>query len=387
MPMRAHLLSVLFFLLLGACANQPRVTVPVDHLFDDSAFASPSQPIDPKAVLAMSPRMKDYLREQIAPRLRDQSAHTGLIEALYTRSALKLEYDAEQTRSVAEAFDARAGNCLSLVLMTAAFAREMNLPLRYQSVQVAETWGRDGNLLLFIGHINISLGRGLRDQRFSNLLADWVTVDFLPTADLRRQQTWQIDEARVIAMYMNNKAVEALARGSPDDAYWWARAAIAQDREFINAYNTLGVVYLRHAQPDRAEAALRFALTLEPDNPHTMDNLVQALHKQGRSSEAQALARQLQSIQPSTPFGHFELGQQAMRQGQHRLARQHFEQAVRRGGDYHEFHFGLAQALVKLREFDAAAKHLLLAQEFSGTRKLQAIYAGKLERLRGQLPQ
>ena len=384
-PLIVAALCLVASLLLGACALPPRMSAAVEPLFDDAAFAAPSVSIDAQSVLAMSPPMLAHLRDSIQPKLRGQSAHLGLVDALYTRNGLKLEYDGEMTRTAAEAFEARAGNCLSLVLMTAAFAREMGLPVRFQSVQAGETWSRDGDLLLFVGHVNIALGRSARGLRFADLLADWVTVDFLPTADLQRQRAWPIEEARVIAMYMNNKSAEGLAHGRLADAYWWARAAITQDRDFSNAYNTLGVVYLRHGQAQRAEAAFRVALELEADNPHTMSNLVQALQGLGRSAEAQAVALQLQRIQPSTPFGFFELGQQAMRQGDYALARKHFEQAARRGGEYHEFHFGLAQALVKLGEFDAAAKQLELAREASTTRRLQAIYAGKLERLRGQM--
>ena len=50
------------------------------------------------------------------------------------------------TRNAAEAFDARSGNCLSLVIMTAAFAKELGLPVRYQNVFVDEAWSRSGDL-------------------------------------------------------------------------------------------------------------------------------------------------------------------------------------------------------------------------------------------------
>ena len=42
------------------------------------------------------------------------------------------------------------------------------------------------------------------------------------------------------------RAAEALAGGDVGGAYWWARAAIRQDPQFISAYNTLGVIYRRH---------------------------------------------------------------------------------------------------------------------------------------------
>ncbi len=387
----AMILLPLLLATLSACSLVPRISAPVDQLFNDSAFAPAMQAIDPSQALAMSAAMKAHLREVIQPRLRWQNAHSGLIDALYTNDGLRLQYDSETTLTAAEAFAARSGNCLSLVLMTAAFARELELPVRFQSVQSGETWGRDGDLLLFIGHVNIAIGRSTRALRAwdtgPNTPADWVIVDFLPSADLQRQRSQPIDEARIVAMYLNNRAAEHLGKGRIDEAYWWARAAIHHDRDFANAYNTLGVVYLRHGQAARAEAALRFALQVERDNPHTLSNLVLALTEQGRSAESALLAQQLQRQQPSTPFGHFELGQQAMRRGDFTQAKRHFEQAVRRADDYHEFHFALAQALLKLGENAAATRQLDLARQASTTRRLQAMYADKLERLRGALLQ
>lgn len=370
---------------LAGCAIQPTVVLPVAPLFDDASFTPPAQRIQASEVLAPSPAMKAYLQDHIAPMLRWRNARDALIDALYTRSELQLRYDGEVTRTPAEAFADRAGNCLSLVMMTAVFAREMGLPMRFQSVPIDEEWGREGDLVMFIGHVNVALAGSIVRMRMGAVQEDWTTIDFLPGVNLRYQHAVPIDEPRVLSMYMNNKAAEALAAGRIDDAYAWARAAIRHDTGFTSSYNTLGVVYLRHGQPAHAERALRFAQTLESENPHVMSNLVLALQQQQRSEEAQAVALQLKRLQPSTPFGAFELGEQAMRQGDYAQARAHFEQAVRRGGDYHEFHFGLAQALIRLGEFEAAARQLELAREASGTSRLQSMYAGKLQRLRDQL--
>lgn len=378
------LLGLATGLVLGACASAPAPPAAIGSLFDDDAFAPPSVRIDPAEALALSAPMKRYLDEQIAPRLHRGSLNNSLIDALYTRGQLQLAYDAERTRSAAEAFDARAGNCLSLVLMTAAFARELGVAVRFQEAVGHETWARDGNLVMVAGHVNLALGVRPGAWRLNEPGADWVTVDFLPNVDLQRQRVWPIDEARVVAMYMNNRSAEALAGGRVDDAYWWARAAVERDPRFHSAHNTLGVVYLRRGLTGRAEAALRSALALDADNPQVLGNLVQVLQRLGRDDEAQRIAQRLERLQPTTPFAHLERGQQAMLAGEHRLARQHFEQALRLGGDYHEFHFALAQALAMLGDHAGARRELERALEASATQRLQAIYAGKLERLREQ---
>lgn len=364
------------------CATPPRPAVAHAALFDDAAFGPPSVRIDPAEVIALSPAMRRHLHEVLLPAIGRHPAHTGLVDQLYTQGQLQLAYDAEMTRNASEAFDARAGNCLSLVLMTAAFARELGLQVRFQSVLADEGWAREGNLVMVIDHVNISLGRRATGIGMSTMSTEWLTVDFLPSADLRRQHAWSIDESRVIAMYMNNKAAEALAAGRTDDAYAWVRAALAQDAGFGNAYNTLGVVYLRRGLAPRAAVALEQALALDGGNVHALGNLVQVLHALGRQDEARSLAARLERLQPDTPFGQHELGLAALQRGDLAAARRLFERALRDGGDYHEFHHALAQVLARQGDAGGAARQLELAARSSGTRRLQALYAGKLQRLR-----
>jgi len=373
---------------LCGCSTPPVVPpAPVEPLFDDAGFGPPSQQISADQVMSMSPPMRQYLDDHIRPRQRRQLGREALLEALYTRSDLQLRYDADSTRTAAEAFEARAGNCLSLVLMTAAFAEEMGLPYRIQSVQVGENWGRDGGLVMFMGHVNIALGRQAGGVRLADLLDDNLVVDFLPSADLRHQITTPISKARVLALYMNNKAAEALAQGQLDNAYWWARSAVLQEPSLAMAINTLGVVHMRHGQLGLAGAALRQALAMDPDNRHPMSNLVQVLKLQGKDDEAQALEQRLRSLQVATAYGQYELGQAALRQGREREAQIHFERALRLDRTQHEFHFALAQVLVHQGHYEAGARELALAQEHTGNERLKSAYAGKLQRLREQLVQ
>jgi len=43
--------------------------------------------------------------------------------------------------------------------MTAAFAKELGLQVRYQSAYITEAWRRKGDLLLLNGHVNVTLGQ------------------------------------------------------------------------------------------------------------------------------------------------------------------------------------------------------------------------------------
>ena len=366
-------------LLLAACATPPPQIPPPEFLLNDGLFEPPSQQISTDDLFALSEPMKVYLRTQINREVRIRGPQQALIYALYEKDHLKLQYDASATRNAAQAFEARAGNCLSLVILTTAFAKELGLKVRYQSAYLEETWSRAGDLLVRSGHVNVTLDRRLADAG-SVMGPDGgaMTIDFLPAEDLRGLRARDVAEETIVAMYMNNKAVEALADGQLEDAYAWSRAAIRYNPHFLSSYNTLGVVYMRRGELGWAEKAFNYVLEREPTHVRAMANLLHALSRLGRESEAAALSRRLAQIEPIAPFHYFNLGRLAMEQENFRLARDLFAKEVARA-DYHaEFHFWLALANYKLGEIEPAHKHLSLAIQNSVTRKDHDLYAAKL---------
>ena len=370
-------------LLLAACASAPPQAPQTDALFNDRLFAPPSAPISARDVFALSPEMHAYLTGDIARVVRTKGSQYGLFEALYDKGLLKLEYDAAMTRNASQAFAARSGNCLSLVIMTAAFAKEMGMPVRYQNVFVDETWSRSGDFYLSIGHVNLSLGRRLVEYGPNDTT---MTIDFLPPKDLRGLRTWPIDESTIIAMYMNNRAVESLTSGNVDDAYWYAREAVAQDRRFLSAVNTLGVTYERHGDLPLAQQAFEFVLAREPGNTRSMSNLASVLYARGQTQAAQELTRRLAQMEPNPPFAYFKRGLAAMEEGNYRVAKDMFAKEVDRAAYYHEFQFWLALAYLGLGETEKAREHLAIAAEISTTRAEHDLYAAKLERMRAHAP-
>src|SRR5205807_8419061 len=123
--------ALLFAMILAACATAP-VPERAENLFRDHLFGAPSERISGDSVFALSDDMKHYLSVDIARQLLARDPRRGLIDALYDKSQLKLEYDAEITRNASQTVAARAGNCLSLVIMNAAFADAVGLAVRYQ---------------------------------------------------------------------------------------------------------------------------------------------------------------------------------------------------------------------------------------------------------------
>ena len=377
-----HWIVLAACLALGACTSVAPPAAPAHHLLADGLFGPPSVPIRADEVFALSDAMRAYAAGDMQVLLRQRGQQQGLVDALYSKGQLKLEYDAVLTRNAAQAFEARAGNCLSLVIMTAAFAKHLGMPVRYQNVLVEETWSRERDLYLASSHVNLSLAKRPAEARVGFDAAHLLTIDFLPPEEIRGHRTREVGEQTIVAMFLNNRAVESLMRGQLDDAYAWAREALVQDPAYLRAFNTLAVIYLRHGDAAHAERALQHVLESEPANTRALSNLVRALQAQGRQGDSALVAARLAQIEPFPPYHFFNLGRAAFDAGDLRRASDLFAKEVARASYHHEFRFWLAVTQFGLGEFESADRNMVLAREYSPTRLQQQRYAEKLEHLR-----
>ncbi|HEU4853495.1 MAG TPA: tetratricopeptide repeat protein [Telluria sp.] len=378
-----HLALLLIAFLLGGCATTQAPPPDTSTLLSDSLFQPPKDKITTQDLFTASPAMKEYLRSYEFRRLSGtRGGALGLIDALYTRGQLQLEYDTTATRSAAETFESKSGNCLSLVIMTAAFARELGLFPTFQTVLAGDTWTRSGELYLSNMHVNLAIGR--RSGKVNGLddTAGLLLVDFLPPEEMKGFKFRHIDEGMVEAMYLNNRAAEALSENRTDDAYWWARKAVVEHPEYTPAINTLGVVYQRRGQPTLAERAYKMALARDAQSDVTMYNLIPLLAQLGKHEESQAMAARVATIRKVPPFHYFRSGIEAMQREDYALARDLFRKEVDRAPYYDEFHYWLGMAQLKLGETGAARAQFALALENSSSTGMRSKYSAKLRHLK-----
>lgn len=370
-----------YSLLLTGCVAAPTVQQVPQDLFRDDLFAANSNPIQTHNIFAADEAMQQFIASEIVSQLRSTSHQRALFNALYSKAQLRLEYDSSYTRTASEAFAARSGNCLSLVIMTAALAKEMGLSVQYQKVLTKEDWSRSGGLYFASGHVNVVLGKKRFDEK-NHLDQNYqMTIDFLPPQDTASQRTIDLEENTIVAMYMNNRAAESLVRNQTDQAYWWVKEAIKADPQFSYSYNTLGVIYMRQKQYLYAYRTLDMALRTDPDSLVAMSNMVQTLEMLGRNAEATLLNETLLNKQPYPPFHFFNLGVKAMEKNEFQQAKSLFQRELKRAPDYHEFHFWLGLAHFRLGELEAAQQELDIAKANSTTQKDFALYSAKLDRL------
>lgn len=363
-------------LLLVACSTTPKHAAP-PMLFADAQFGAAPAELQNLDLFAVSPAMQEFLTHEVPKYIRRDGASRGLYEAM--RAKLRIDYDASTTRTAAETFDAKAGNCLSLVVLTAALARPLNIDVRYRFVPRVRTWTRTQGMLLQNGHVNIALsprmmaGSGVHPA---------LIVDFVPAEDLETQVAREIEQNEVTAMYLNNRAAEIMVAGDSRAAYWWARAAIAAAPEYAPAYNTLGVIYLRHGEAPLAERVFRFQLATAADDPMLLSNLAVALDHQGRTADAALVRQQIARLDRYQPFSLLDKGNAAIANGDARTALKFYRQELKHIPYSSELHFAMAVAEARLGHRDDAQAQLDLAMKLSINLTDRDLYAGKLEKLR-----
>lgn len=361
---------------------------PITPLLHDALFGDPPRPSQADQALALDTSMRAYLDQQLASGALRRSQPRTLTDLLYKHSGLQLQYDADYTRTAAQAFADRSGNCLSLVLMTAAFAQAVGMEVHFQSARIDDVFSRSGDLTLRNGHVNLVLGPAAstfgRPALAGGADNQRLQVDFAPPDELRGLHTQPISQATVLAMFMNNRAAEALVRRQPAQAYAWVRESLRHDAAFWPAFNTLGVVYQRAGHLAEAAAAFEQVLARDGQQIAAIVNLVQVLQAQGRHGEASTWDARRRQLEPVAPFQHLQLGDAALARGAVAEALDHYATELRLAGDSAELQGRLAQAHARHGDLAAAQQALQRALASSASPAEQQRYAGKLARLREQ---
>lgn len=287
-----------------------------DEFFDD-ATASLARKKSEEALLFTDEMEQFALRSLVNPTDRGNSAQV-LYGVLFERGRVMVEYSSDHTRNAHEAFHDRRGNCLSLALMTAAFAKRLGVGARFQLLQSTELWSRGDQLSYLVKHVNVALLGRLGENTMLGPYERGLTVDFVPASIRDLRTVREVSEATIVAMYLSNLASESLEEGQTDLAYQLIKQSLIKDPQLAEAYNTLAVILARRAQMDKAEQALRVSIRLAPDGLPGLTNLISLLEsRSGAAAHAElaALRAHLKTLLSRPPFADMDEGVQAFQGG------------------------------------------------------------------------
>ncbi len=313
----------------------------------------------PEQVMAVPPELHAQLQQQVIDAGGSgRSRLERLVGFLFQKSGLGMEYSADATLTIEQAYRTRKANCLTFTLLTVALARESGLQAYGQELDDIVAWRVGDDIIYRFNHVNagITIGRSR------------LTVDVAQDRVMARNPPQPISDQRLLALYYNNRAAELLVGASPAAAVPYMAMALQLAPRYASAWANAGVLHLRQGDPRAAERDYMKALALDPANAGALVNLVTLYRNNGDEARRAIYARRIEKIQAKDPYFQFLQAEDDEKQGDYAGAVQHYRQAIRLYDGDSRFYFGLARAYQQLGEERHARRAMNRAAALSRSR-------------------
>jgi Flp pilus assembly protein TadD len=318
--------------------------------------------------LRVSDEMKQFLDVKIGRGADSLERLQTLVQTVFRDNQLKFSYE-PQTRTAADTFSKKSGNCVSFTFLFIAMARQLGLDARFREVDIAPIWTQVGDLVSLSGHVNVAVfieGRGY-------------SVDLFPQVNRIELGGRVVSDERALAHFYSNRGVEHLAAGRPELAIAYFRKALGSDPTMASAWTNLGVALTRTGDFQEAESSHQRALQTEPGDLVAISNLAALYERVGRTHDAQRYQEKARKLQEKNPYYHFSLGLKSYMAGQYREAVVEYRAALKIRPKEHYFHMALAKAYMRLGEFDKAGPCLKQALKNAPDESSKHRYSEKLD--------
>lgn len=380
------ILSMFALLLsLSGCQSTPNVvhSIDVESLFYDELFVA-KKIISPEQIYTLPPsyvtQIKQAYSRENTTQHRKIPTHLWLAQYIGVQNG-GFEYRDHYTRPANETIMNRQGNCMSLVVLSAALADVFNIPVEFQDVDVEPVWDKRGGFYLVNGHVNLFLSPVTATNTVS-FRDSKVLIDFLPERAVRGFSKKRVNKQTLTAMYYNNIAAEALVEQQYDLAYALIKQAIRMDPKFIASINTLAVIYRHKGDDEKAEQAYQAALSIDNEDISTLFNLALILGEQDRLDEWAAVHKILELQRINNPFYYYDMAQQAYFEQHYQEALVWYKRALEKADYRHEFYFGLSKTYWATGERHLAQKTMQKALALTGNIDDKRRYQSKLQAMK-----
>jgi tetratricopeptide (TPR) repeat protein len=288
------------------------------------------------------------------------------------KNGLGLQYD-RVTRSAAETFRARRGNCLSFASMFVALAREAGLDAEFEEVEVPPDWSMSNDLFVLNRHVNVRVDLGAAGVN----VVDFNISDFKATYDIET-----ISDRRAVAHFFNNLGVERMQDGNTVEAVALFRRAVEADNgDFAPAWTNLGMLYRKAGHLEHAEACYLRALRADRRDTVAMSNLVGLYERMGRFDRAAEYRERVRQHRLENPYYRFRLAQDAFFERDFDGAIEHLEHAIRRQHEEHQFYFLLGLCHLMEGRDGEARRCMARAEELATSAEAKRRYSTKIDAL------
>jgi len=272
--------------------------------------------------------MKAFVAENVDGSRAGRERMRRLLSAMIESGLMSLDYDDAMTKTARQTFHDRVGNCISFTALFVALAREANLDVTFQTVEVPPIWYADSDLVILNNHVN-----ALVKQKFGSR----VVVDFNVTELKGDYETREVSDAYALALYYNNIAMDALRKGDLEQSFRLIKKSIETYPDIPGNWSNLGVIYSRGNEDDYAIAAYMKALDLDVKHRPSLTNLASIYQARGDAERSEYYARQVRRYQDQNPYFHYYHALAAYNEGDLDTAEERLARAIDLKDTEHKF--------------------------------------------------
>lgn len=348
-----------------------------EHFLHDSAFpASTAYHVESRQTVFQLDEQTQQLLEKNAGNLRDPHLDGTLLSTKIIQSIHDFSYNGGANTVASRTFRNHTANCLSLTILAYAMATHLGFDAHFQMVKIPEYWERRGENSLVARHVNLLLQPPRTDAALS--FTRPIEIDFFAPGSSQRYGVKAISESTVLAMFYNNKGVDALLANNTDLAYAYLRAALLEDPALGMTLSNLALLYAVKGQPYWAEQNYREALKRSPTDTASAEGLAAVLRIIGRHKEAAAIQTQIKEQRESNPYYQYVRGEKAYAARQWQQAIHSFNRAIELQPNLDGPYFGLAKTYFQLGDYGRAEGYLRRAEHYADREDAKKRYQSKL---------
>lgn len=299
---------VFLILILSACQSAKRLpfeetSPPEPFPILDNTFVFSDAPILEKDIFSLSVEQKqDFLRYFKADENQYLPEHKRLLRYM-ERKLNSFDYMGK-TLIASKALSEEQGNCLSLAIVTAAFADLVGLKTRFQKVNSPIIYRRYQHVMTTSGHVRTfvydRVKKGVGKDGYVQLVPGFVIVDYFPgSGDTRGEFVSQVD---FISMYHQNLAGDAIVKKDFELAFAHINTAIKLNQYNANTLNSLAVLFKHTDQHNNAREIFEFAMNNSPKTLNLVSNYAGLLKQSGETEKANLLFQNIDSFRDENPY-------------------------------------------------------------------------------------
>ncbi len=302
--------------------------------------------------------------------------HTALYEILKEKITDFTYYG--ETYNAATVMELNKGNCMSLAILTTAYAKLVGLEFSYRVVHTLPIFSKKDDLVLSSSHVQTIIydPTFVPDESFFYLSTPRIAIDYFPNKWNRKGKAYSYNA--FIAMYYKNLAGDALVEKDLSKSFVYANKAYEYDTKNIDTINLLAVIHRRAGDIKTAEEIYKVALDIGKPNISLLSNYIMLLKSQQRMEEVAVLQNKMNKLDDMNPYQSLGEAFNARRSGNIKQAEVFFKKTLKKAPYLNQAYMGLYHIYVKQQEMDKAQEMLIKALEWTYELDEKKLYKQKL---------